>query len=102
VNPVRCSFYVRVPEGDGFRYDPVEADAPNGVLPTPYPPSPGDLIFIHGGVYEVIVRQWLHASWGSYDWPHVQAEPQDGPMMDIIVTPAEGVFRDEVSPPDDD
>jgi hypothetical protein len=109
VNPVRCSFYVRTPDGDGFRYDPVDAGGPNGDLPTTYPPAIGDLIslkggmydVLKGGMYEVVARQWMHASLGSFDWPY-GPEPKVGPMLNLIVVPAVGVFRDEVPPTEED
>ena len=70
-------------------------NAPNGMLPTPWPPSIGDIVYLPGGMHEVVARQWVYASWGSMDWPHHETQPLTGPLLDIIVVPAEGVFRDE-------
>ncbi|WP_435244935.1 hypothetical protein [Streptomyces tendae] len=68
---------------------------------TPYPPAVGDLIYLwdtgkrEGGTYEVLARQWLHSSYGSTDWPAGEQRPLEGPLLDVVVQPAVGVFRDE-------
>jgi hypothetical protein len=38
---------------------------------------------------------WSYAAFGSVVWPYGKSEPAEGPMLDIIVEPAEGVYRDE-------
>ncbi|MET9086136.1 hypothetical protein ABZX77_30395 [Streptomyces sp. NPDC004237] len=102
--PVVCSFYIRVPVGDGqFYYDHVNVGSPHGdgKLHTPNPPQAGDLIHLwdtvrqQGGTYEVLARKWLHSSYGSFNWPVLELQPTVGPLLDLIVEPAEDVFRDQ-------
>lgn len=101
-NP-RCSFYVRYPEGEGWRYESVVMNTPTSYLVTENPPAIGDLIFLSGkgqddiqGYFEVVGRSWLHSSWGSVNWPYGKPESQVGPMLDLIVEPSPGLFVDEV------
>lgn len=102
----RCKFSVRYPAGDGkWRYQSVSIAGPGGGLYGLYdPPAVGDLIFLWnsggpqpegGSAFRVVERSWMHSSWGSADWPYGEAEPRSGPMVNIIVEPAEGPYRDE-------
>ena len=105
----RCHFAVRYPAGEGkWRYQPISIAGPGGgyTLDTAWVPQPGDLISLWdrsgdrpqpdgGPVFRVVDRLWSHASWGSANWPYGKNEPQEGPMVDIIVEPAEGPYRDE-------
>lgn len=111
MKPVVCSFYIRTPAGDGqFHYEHVNISSPHydGKMHTPYPPQAGDLIHLwdtikkQGGTYEVIARQWLHSSYGSTNWPPLEQQPTVGPLLDVIVELAEGVFRNEAPRPDGD
>lgn len=107
---VRCSFYVRSAVASGYRYDPVHLTSVNhdGMLPTCHPPLPGDLISLYdslthaGGTYRVIERAWLHAGYGSTNWPVLEPLPIEGPMLDIIVEAADGPFRDQAPEPSED
>jgi hypothetical protein len=111
MKPVECSFYIRTPaEGGQFYYDHVDVSSPHhdGRMHTPYPPQVGDLINLwdsikkQGGQFEVIARQWLHSSYGSTNWPLLEPQPTVGPLLGLIVEPAEGAFRDQVVRPDDE
>jgi hypothetical protein len=80
-------------------------------VPFEYPPAVGDLISLWdsdlhnrglpqpegGPVFRVIDRQWGHVSWGSAMWPYGKNEPIEGPLVDIIVEPAKGAYRDETA-----
>lgn len=103
-----CRFYIRAAAGDDqFRYESIHCSCSrfDGRIPTPHPPLPGDLISLwdslekKGGMFRVIERSWHHASYGSVNWPYTENLPVEGPGMDIIVEPAEGVFRNEVPVP---
>lgn len=106
----RCNFYVRTPApAGGWRYEPFSIANPTGSsLPLTHPPAIGDLIWLWdsqkqaGGHHRVIDRAWNHPAWGSMDWPHGDAAPRQGPILDLIVEPAVGLFVDEVSEPDED
>lgn len=111
MTPAVCSFSIRTPAGDGqFHYERINLGSwhGDGKLHTPYPPQVGDLIHLwdtikrKGGTYEVVARQWLHSSYGSTNWPVLEQQPTVGPLLDFIVQPAEGVFRDEAPQPDDE
>jgi hypothetical protein len=106
-----CHFYVRTPAGDGqFTYEPITLDSASGDgrLRTAHPPLPGDLILLSdshskkGGIFRVLERCWYHASYLSTYWPVLEPLPVEGPGMDIIVEPAEGLFRDEAPSADED
>lgn len=105
----QCSFYVRSPvESGGYYYDHVSVGGyqADGCLWTSHPPQVGDIIHLwdqntkSGGQYRVIERAWMHSSYGSANWPYGQAEPTGGPMLDVIVEAAEGLFRDQVRRPE--
>jgi len=104
-NIPRCSFQVRVPtEGQPgkFRYDPIRLKNQRGIsLETPHPPLLGDLVFLEGAVYEVIGRMWKYPDHGSRDWPWDDYEPRWGPLLDIIVIPAAGLYADEAETEED-
>ena len=109
--PVVCSFYIRTPAEEGqFHYDHVNISSPHhdGKLHTPHPPQVGDLIHLwdfvkkQGGTYEVLSRQWLHSSYGSMNWPVLEQQPTVGPLLELIVEAAEGVFRDQAPLPEDE
>lgn len=98
----RCSFYVRYPEDEGWRYEAVFMSTPTNYLVTDHPPSVGDHIHLRGqteetkGQFVVVARSWLHSAWGSTNWPYGEDESTVGPMLDIIVEPSKGVFVNEV------
>jgi hypothetical protein len=105
--PVNCSFYIRTPvEGEQFKYEPVNISSPagNGGMTTPYPPAAGDLIQLWdsiketGGVYRVLVRRWMHSSYGSANWPYGKNASTVGPHLEVIVEAAVGPFVDEAEP----
>lgn len=108
----RVRFAVRYPAGDGrWRYEPVDIANPDGAgfSALEYPPAPGDLISLWdrslharglpqpegGPVFRVLDRWWSHSSWGSADWPYGEQVPRSGPLLDVIVEPADGLYRDE-------
>jgi hypothetical protein len=101
---VRCNFYRRTPVTDGrYRYDFIQHGdhAGDGFLRTPHPPLVGDLINLYdpqaktAGTYRVIERSWTHSAWGSPNGPYGEPRPHVGPILDVVVETAEGVFRDE-------
>lgn len=105
----RCIFAERTAVDGGFRYDRISIANRDGdgYLRTPMPPVVGDLIHLRDisedgprGMFVVVARQWSYSSWGSTDWPYGEAESKQGPMLDIIVERAEGVYQDEVYDPD--
>jgi hypothetical protein len=78
-----------------------------GRLDTSWPPAVGDLISLQdfrqeheevpfGHVYRVVGRHWVHPQYGTRDWPSDQPEPDESPMLDIIVELASGPFRNEI------
>lgn len=91
--------------GGRWRYEPFDIPHPegSGYVPLECPPLPGDLISLRDraedperrGIFRVMERAWTHASWGSADFPYGQREPSSGPLLDIIVAPADGPYRDE-------
>jgi hypothetical protein len=102
----RCSFHVKAPTADGkFTYAALTLNSSRGdsYLVTAYPPLVGDLISLYdpyaklGGVFRVVDRMWMHSSFGSIDWPYGQDRPSTGPLLDIIVVAAEGMYVDEAN-----
>lgn len=99
--PPRCTFHLRTAVEGGYRYDQISVAAPeSGNLRTPYPPAVGDVVCLSldqgaPGTYVVVARQWMHPAYGSMAWPAGQMRPSGGPMLTIVVEPADGVFRDE-------
>jgi hypothetical protein len=101
----RCMFSVRYPAGDGrWWYQRMSIASPGGAGSIGMePPLIGDLISLWdthtqpegGPVFRVIDRCWGHASWGSVTWPYGESEPQEGPLVDIILEPAQGPYPDE-------
>lgn len=113
---VRCSFAERVYVAGslrttgGFRYTRISRGGPGGddFLHTDHPPDVGDHIFLWDqsedgprGNFVVIERSWTHSAFGSADWPRTEPRPTVGPMLDIIVEKAEGMYRDEPVPRDE-
>lgn len=108
---VRCTFYIRTPAplpGE-YYYERVDlATRHNGELHTPHPPDVGDLIHLwdtvtnRGGTHKVIARRWLHSAYQSANWPAEAAEPLVGAVLEVIVEPADGPFRDQVLRPEED
>lgn len=107
---VRCHFYIRTRADGGWRYTSVHTGlnaTSESHLATTHPPAVGDQITLYdpitkaGGVYRVLERAWSHAEYGSADWPYLQAMPQAGPSLEIIVEPARGLFRDEAPEPEE-
>ncbi|WP_329214848.1 hypothetical protein OG352_05335 [Streptomyces sp. NBC_01485] len=111
MKPIVCSFYIRTPAEQGqFHYEPVNVSSPHydGKMHTLYAPAVGDLIHLwdttkkQGGTFEVLARHWLHSSYGSTSWPVLEQQPTVGPLLDLIVQAAEGVFRDQAPLPDEE
>lgn len=107
----RCQFYERIAvEGGGYRYESISINGPGGYgrFVTLHPPATGDLISLwdavekRGGVFRVVERAWHHPSFGSADWPYGERTSKEGPLLDIIVEPADGPFVDEVAREDDE
>ncbi len=99
-------FAVRRPAGSGrWWYQSIIIPDPSGsaFAPMTYPPAVGDVIGLHdrtgriegGPTFRVVARQWHHTGYGSANWPYGQAEPATGPLLDIIVEPAPGIYADE-------
>lgn len=104
----RCSFKVRVPAGDGrYRFETVEQHSYfGGTMPLQHPPATGVLVTLYdirgegfqpdgGPVFRVIDQMWSHPAYGSGGWPYGMQEPREGPLVDIIVEPAAGLYADE-------
>lgn len=101
----RVRFHVRFPAGDyRWRYEPVSIRNPEGAgfVPLEYPPAAGDLISLWDegdeelrGTFRVLERMWAHSERGSADWPYGEREPRSGPLLEIVVEPADGPCRDE-------
>jgi hypothetical protein len=107
----RVKFAVRYPAGEGrWHYETVMIRSWEGSVHTPMdcPPAIGDLIILYdtdrprrqlpplkgGPVFRVVDRLWSHAMYGSVTWPYGKTEPSEGPLLDIIVEPSEGVYAD--------
>lgn len=99
-----CAFTVRQPAEHGqFRYERIWVDGRDGDgrIHTAHPPVVGDIVGLRDrftgrdGMFEVVMRQWSHPQYLSAAWPNGERRPNIGPMVDIVVIPAEGVFRDE-------
>ncbi|MDA8370288.1 hypothetical protein [Saccharomonospora sp.] len=106
-----CAFTVREPAEDGqFHYERIWVDGreSDGRIHTAHPPVVGDIIGLRDrhtgrdGMFEVVMRQWSHAGYLSAAWPYGDPRPNSGPMVEIIVVPAEGVFRNAAPIPDDE
>lgn len=107
------SWYVRrpAPEG-GWYYDHIDVRSPGGsAQPVRFVPAVGDVVTVGGedpgtgktsGTFRVIDRTWLYPSWGSMNWPHGQTEPTRGPMVQILMEEARGLFVDERTRPEDE
>ena len=101
----RCKFHERIKVEGGYRYELINIEGPHGFgrFVTAHPPAVGDLIGLwdayaqRGGTFRVIERMWLHSGYGSTDWPHGSSMSKEGPLLDIVVEAAEGLFVDEVS-----
>lgn len=96
---VRCYFYERTPAPGGHTYKILHPHTPQpGLLVLPQPPAVGDRVTLPGDPqpYRVVDRVWNYPAWGSGAWPLVDLEPQDGPLVDLIVECANGPFIDEV------
>jgi hypothetical protein len=102
----RCRFMARYPAGGGkwlFRHIDMLTPEGGGRPLLEHPPAPGDLIALQGAardepggpVFRVIDRMWVHPAYGSGSWPFGSPVPQQGPMLEIIVEPAEGLYADE-------
>lgn len=109
----QCRFYVRTQVSDDpllYRYEPVIVRdyEGSGASHLRHPPAIGDLIGLAGntkptrGVFRVIDRSWFHADYGSASWPFGNAEPVDGPLLDLIVVPADGLFVNEAPSEEDE
>jgi hypothetical protein len=107
VPPVQCNFIVRRPAQDSqWHYEPLYFQTwyGNTFLPLAYPPAAGDLIILQphpesdgGPVYQVIERMWMPTQYGSMSWKYGTSMPEVGPSLDIIVEPAEGLYRNEAT-----
>lgn len=108
--PPRVKFAVRYPTKDNrWRYETVDIPAYEGAVfvPMEHPPAVGDLISLWsrqgnmegGPVFRVIERMWNHATYGSTNWPVAEQMPIVGPILDIIVEPADGLYRNEAPLP---
>jgi len=100
---VDCKFIVQVANGRKFTYEPIDIKGPlhNGALRTATPPLVGDFIGLtdrnkkHSGVFKVLARQWMHSSYGSYNWPMTEVESNMPPVLEIVVQKAVGHITDD-------
>ena len=103
---LRVKFAVRYPAGDGkWRYVSVMIPSYEGsgsYAPLEQLPAVGDLVYLYDmdtngprGIFRVLDRAFMWSSYGSVDWPHGEPRPRSGPLVDIIVEPSEGAYRDE-------
>lgn len=108
---VQCAFVTRTPAADGkFTYEQIQVDARDyrGRLPTAHPPAVGDTVWLwdrykkEGGIYKVVERHWSHPMYLSGAWPHGEPWPTTSPTLDMLVEPAEGLYRDEAPIPEED
>lgn len=106
MNKVRCMFYLRIDDGNGaFHYNQIEVDSWNrdGALHTEHPPLKDDILWLVDRVsrkrhtVRVLERSWAHNQYGSANWPVTETEPMMPDILDILVVPAEGMFRNESS-----
>ena len=98
-------FAIRYPAGDGtWRYVSVVQSTyvSTAFPPLQHVPAVGDLVSLYDqsneearGIFRVLERMWMYSSYGSADWPYGQREPSTGPLVDVIVEPADGPYRDE-------
>lgn len=108
IPPVHCNFAVRRPAaGGGAHYEPLYFQTWHGntFLPLTHPPVVGDLIVLQpdpSPAYEtgdlffrVIERMWTPTQYGSMSWKYGTPMPAEGPALDIIVEPADGLYQDE-------
>ena len=104
----RCGFYLRTVVTDGplaYHYEPLDLHHyGHRGLATFHPPLVGDLIDLdtrepNGKIctatYKVIERCWRHVTYGSMYWPHHLPNPVEGPILEVVVECAEGLFRHE-------
>jgi hypothetical protein len=99
----RCAFYIRTPVDGGFRYEGAAVRSPDNLyLPTEHVPDVGDWVTVPGvaGSHRVVARSWVHAAWGSANWPYGHQEPDTGPLVYLIVEDEPGPFIDEVYEPE--
>jgi hypothetical protein len=114
----QVAFKVRYPAGDGlYRFEWVDIHTPGGAghHPMEHPPLIGDLVILPtrrpggepplegGPVFRVIDRMWGHSEYGSAHWPYGANSPVAGPLLEIIVEPARGLYADQAPlPPEDE
>jgi hypothetical protein len=110
---VACVFNVRteVTDAPTYRYDQIVVSGPrgDGYLQTPHPPQIGDQIYLYDqrgngprGEFRVIARSWHHASWGSANWPILDAHATEPSRLDVLLEPCDGIFADEEPDGEDD
>lgn len=96
---VRCVFRLRVKVADAptYRYDHLDIRTPehNGDISLIHPPLIGDLIYLPGGMFRVVDRCWMHASYGSTYWPYMSPHATVGPRLEVVVEQAEGLYVHE-------
>jgi hypothetical protein len=101
---VRCTFHARIPVEGGHAYEPItpRGNSASGSWSTLHPPSIGDLVPLSPQLYKVTDRIWRYAEHGSRDWPLVEPHAIKGPMLDLIVEPAQGPYHDQIVIPEED
>lgn len=95
----RVQFYLREEAPDGYTYTSIPVLGPKvGRVEIASAPQLGDLCHLTGvGRVRVIQRSWMHARWGSVDWPTAEPRPVVPPLLDLIVVKADGTFVDAVT-----
>lgn len=110
---VTCLFSIRtqVTDAPTYRYDVIDIRSPrgNGKLQTPHPPQIGDQIYLYDqrdngprGEFRVIARSWHHSSWGSANWPILDAYATEPPRLDVLLERCDGIFGNEEPGSEDD
>lgn len=103
----QCLFTVRIPAGNGkWWYQRITVRSPIGgnFIPMAHVPDIGDTVTLHserpvtgGPAFRVVSRNWSPAAWGSVNWPLPADAPIAGPIVDIIVEPADSPYADETA-----
>lgn len=108
----KVQYAVRYPVvGGGYIFDHAYLPGPGGSIGNyvEYPPAVGDLVALYenydrrpldgGPVFRVVERAWTYPAYGSQGWPLGQQSPVEGPLLEIMTEPSDGMYRGEVTEP---
>ena len=110
--PVHVEFRIRYAPLDGTGpadYYSLEVPSPDssGDLVTEHPPQVGDRLRLHGrirpddeelptkeggGTYLVTGREWAHSTYGSFNWPYGQPQPDRVDLLVVLEEDPESLF----------